>query len=77
MGSSKPTVNGFEGEAAQFAAMVESVALSLPDKARAWRELVRRAAMLEPNEGGFEQTGVLLKQALCQWIDVRSASAHR
>ncbi len=67
---------GFVSEVAQFRATLADPALSIPQKARAWDKIVRLAVMLDPHEAGFERAGVALKEALCLWLDVRSAPVH-
>lgn len=66
----------FVSEVERFRATIEDPRVAAPDKARAWDAIVRCAALLDPNEPGFERAGVALKEALCLWLDVRSAPAR-
>jgi hypothetical protein len=67
----------FVSEVAHFRVLLGDPALPNPDKARVWGAIVQHAAKLDPHEEGFEQAGVALKEALCQWLELRSSrTAH-
>lgn len=73
--ATSPSVSagGFVAAVEQFRATLENPALPLPVKSLAWDRIVRLATMLDPHAAGFERAGVALKEALCLWLDVRSA----
>jgi len=71
------TAGGFVAAVGQFRQLIENPALPLAIKSLAWDRIVRHATMLDPHAAGFERAGVALKEALCLWLDVRSAQPHR
>jgi hypothetical protein len=71
------TPGAFVCEVEHFRVTAADPAIALPIKARAWQAIIRHASMLDVRAPGFERAGVALKEALCVWLDVRSASASR
>ncbi len=76
--ATSPTMSagGFVAAVQQFRTIAQNPALPLPIKSLAWGRIVHYAAMLDPHAAGFEGAGVALKEALCLWLDVRSAGAN-
>lgn len=66
----------FVSEVERFEVTVANPLISTPEKARAWDEIVRHASLLDPHEPGFARAGMALKEALCRWLDVRTARAR-
>jgi hypothetical protein len=70
------TPSAFVAEVDAFRATLADPSVPIAVKARAWDAIVRHATMLDAHEVGFERAGVALKEALCLWLDARTAPAH-
>lgn len=70
------TPSAFVSEVEDFQEALADPALALNDKARAYALIVRHAAMLDPQDVGFERAGVALKEALCAWLCCQPGARH-
>lgn len=63
------TPNSFMSEVQDFRSVVTNPALTAEEKKRAYGVIVKHAAMLDPQDRGYEGAGIALKLALCTWLD--------
>lgn len=63
------TANSFVSEVQQFRSFVANPGLTPDEKRRAYGLIVAHAAMLDPQDRGYEGAGIALKLALCTWLD--------
>jgi hypothetical protein len=66
------TPEHFISEVREFRAFVASLVSSPDEKERAYKLLVKHAAMLDPHAVGYEGAGVALKEACSTWLDCKS-----
>jgi hypothetical protein len=70
------TPSHFLAEVRSFRDAMANPTLSADAKKRAYGVIVNHAAALNPDDVGFENAGVALKEALCIWLDYRPEERH-
>jgi hypothetical protein len=71
--SAPHATHAFVQEVEAFRRLLDDSRAPFATKQARWSDIVAQASRLDPRDAGFASAGLALKDALCAWLDVRSA----